>query len=101
MELFSIGVPENTSHVISGYKSSGGYYAYTKPTDNLKKEALANILNNSNIDKDLTNITSESKEYLSDNDNNSQEFYRNFHTTHEILDKSITSHKWALKITNN
>ncbi|CAG8561342.1 5697_t:CDS:2, partial [Racocetra fulgida] len=38
-------VPENTSHAISGHKSSGGYYAYAKPTDNYKRETLANVLN--------------------------------------------------------
>ncbi|CAG8691445.1 20020_t:CDS:10 [Gigaspora margarita] len=45
MELFNIGVPENTSRAISRHKSSGGYYAYAKPTDKHKREALANILN--------------------------------------------------------
>ncbi|CAG8658414.1 4839_t:CDS:2 [Gigaspora margarita] len=45
IELFNIGVPENTSHAISRHRSSGGYYAYAKPTDKHKREALANILN--------------------------------------------------------
>ncbi|CAG8720255.1 36216_t:CDS:2, partial [Racocetra persica] len=35
-------VPENTGHAISGHKSSGGYYAYAKPTDEHKREALGN-----------------------------------------------------------
>ncbi|RIB28271.1 hypothetical protein C2G38_2028681 [Gigaspora rosea] len=45
MELFNIRVPENTGNTISGHKSSGRYYAYTKHTDKHKREALANILN--------------------------------------------------------
>ncbi|CAG8817099.1 41129_t:CDS:2, partial [Gigaspora margarita] len=45
IELFNIRVPENTGHAISRYKSSGGYYAYAKPTNKHKREALANILN--------------------------------------------------------
>ncbi|CAG8599473.1 8013_t:CDS:2, partial [Cetraspora pellucida] len=45
MELFSIRVPENTGHAISEHKSSDGYYAYAKPTDNHNREALVNILN--------------------------------------------------------
>lgn len=45
MELFNIGVPENTGRAISGHKSSGGYYTYAKPMDKHKREALANILN--------------------------------------------------------
>ncbi|CAG8462515.1 34648_t:CDS:2 [Gigaspora margarita] len=94
-EEICIGVPEITSCVISRHKSSSGYYAYAKPIDNHTREALANILNklfttipfkqtvqdliehtspnpNSNIDIDLSNITSKSEKYLSDNDNNSQ-----------------------------
>ncbi|RIB00586.1 hypothetical protein C2G38_1151996 [Gigaspora rosea] len=45
MELFNVGVPENTGRAISGHKSSGGYYAYAKPTDEHKRQALANVLN--------------------------------------------------------
>ncbi|CAG8572935.1 4125_t:CDS:1, partial [Dentiscutata heterogama] len=45
MELFNIGVPENTGHAISGHKTSGSYYAYAKLTDKHKREALANVLN--------------------------------------------------------
>ncbi|CAG8618554.1 16516_t:CDS:2, partial [Racocetra fulgida] len=45
MELFSIRVPENTGRAISGHKSSGSYYAYAKPTNQHKREALANVLN--------------------------------------------------------
>ncbi|CAG8720535.1 2575_t:CDS:2, partial [Racocetra fulgida] len=51
MELFNIGVSENTGCAISRHKFSGGYYAYAKPTDSHKREALANILNK------LINIT--------------------------------------------
>ncbi|RIB09623.1 hypothetical protein C2G38_2208375 [Gigaspora rosea] len=38
MELFSVRVPENTGCAISGHKSSGGYYAYAKPTDKHKEK---------------------------------------------------------------
>ncbi|RIB14051.1 hypothetical protein C2G38_2196208 [Gigaspora rosea] len=129
MELFSIGVPKNTGRAISGHKFSGGYYAYAKPTDNHKREALANILNklitttpfkqtaqdliehtSSNSDSDNanapSNITSESEEYLSDNDNhsqdlNEQEFHENFHTAREVLSKYVNSRKRFFNITNN
>ncbi|CAG8785108.1 9805_t:CDS:2, partial [Gigaspora rosea] len=129
MELSSIGVSENTSCAISRHKSSGEYYAYTKPTDNHKREALANILNklitttlfkqtaqdliectgpnpNSDNDNELSNITSESEEYLSDNNNNSQdlneqEFHGKFHMAQEVLSKDVNSHKQSFNITNN
>ncbi|CAG8815532.1 17512_t:CDS:2, partial [Gigaspora margarita] len=129
MELLSIGVPENTGRTISGHKSSGGYYAYAKPTDNHKREALANVLNklitttpskqtaqdliectgpnhDSDIDYDASNIVSESEEYLSDNDNdsqnlNEQEFHGNFHTAQEVLNKNVNSQKRSFNITNN
>ncbi|CAG8623387.1 22024_t:CDS:2, partial [Gigaspora rosea] len=58
MELFNIGVPENTGCAISGHKSSGRYYAYTKPTDKHKREALANILNKI-INTELSNETAQ------------------------------------------
>ena len=53
MELFSVRVSENTGRAISGHKSSGRYYAYTKPTDEHKREALGNVLN-----KLITNTSS-------------------------------------------
>ncbi|CAG8755988.1 15152_t:CDS:1, partial [Cetraspora pellucida] len=53
MELFSVRVPENTGHAISRHKSSDRYYAYTKPTDEHKREVLENVFN-----KLITNTSS-------------------------------------------
>ncbi|CAG8603450.1 15724_t:CDS:2, partial [Racocetra fulgida] len=126
IELFSIGVSENTGRAISGHKSSGGYYAYAKPTDNHKREALASILNkiittsstetsqelikdsNSEADnyEDLQDDTSESDNYVSDEDLNASaqepnehKLYGDFHTAKELLKNNSKSHKRTLNIT--
>ncbi|CAG8844851.1 38146_t:CDS:2, partial [Gigaspora margarita] len=57
-DIRNIGVPENTSRAISGYKSSSGCYAYAKPTDNHNRNTLANHTS-SDIDKNSAKITSE------------------------------------------
>ncbi|CAG8511972.1 21100_t:CDS:2 [Racocetra persica] len=90
MKLFSIGVPKNTGCVISGHKSSD-LIECTGPNTN------------SDIDYNASNIVSESKKYLSDNNNNSQnlneqEFYENFYMAQEVLNKN---RKQSFNITNN
>ncbi|CAG8781822.1 31428_t:CDS:1, partial [Racocetra persica] len=64
-----IGVPKNTGHAICGHKFFGKYYTYAKPTDNYKREALANIRN-----KIITILSSSSTEAFQDSikDSNSE-----------------------------
>ncbi|CAG8813825.1 2690_t:CDS:2, partial [Cetraspora pellucida] len=45
IELFSIGVLENTGYAISSHKSFGDCYAYAKPTDKHKIDTLVNVFN--------------------------------------------------------
>ncbi len=45
IELFDLGVPENTGMAITGHCSVGGYRAYAKPNNNHKREALSGIIN--------------------------------------------------------
>jgi hypothetical protein len=48
IELFDLGVPENTGMAITGHCSVGGYRAYAKPNNNHKREALSGIINQLN-----------------------------------------------------
>ena len=45
LELFDLGIPENTGMAITGYHSVSGYCAYAKPNSNHKREALSGIIN--------------------------------------------------------
>lgn len=45
IELFDLGVAENTGMAITGHCSVGGYRAYAKPNNNHKREALSGIIN--------------------------------------------------------
>jgi len=44
IELFDLGIPENTGMAITGHCSVGGYRAYAKPNNNHKKKALSGII---------------------------------------------------------
>ncbi|CAG8495184.1 7522_t:CDS:2, partial [Racocetra fulgida] len=125
MELFSIGVSENTGRAISGHKSSGRYYAYTKPTDDHKREALANVLNKiittpsssstEAFQDSINDSDSEADDYedlqnnISEDDNdtstqipNEHEFYGNFHMANELLKNTNNkSQKCRSNFTNN
>ncbi|CAG8660682.1 394_t:CDS:2, partial [Racocetra persica] len=72
MELFNVGVSENTGCTISGHKSSGGYYAYAKPTDKHKREALMNVLNKQIIDTPSNELMQDSIKYTNSEPNNSE-----------------------------
>ncbi|CAG8763412.1 28921_t:CDS:2, partial [Dentiscutata erythropus] len=69
IELFSIGVSKNIDCAISDHKSTGGYYVYAKPTDNHKREALANVLNKIITTEELQNLIEDSN---SESDNTSK-----------------------------
>ncbi|PKY47774.1 hypothetical protein RhiirA4_421663 [Rhizophagus irregularis] len=109
IELFDLGVAENTGMAITGHCSVGGYRIYAKPNNNHKREALSGIINRLDglpLEKkeeinisDLSSISSfstiseiESDNSNSDNNNISQENissdYNNFCTAKEIIQKN-------------
>ncbi|CAG8534691.1 24826_t:CDS:2 [Cetraspora pellucida] len=95
MKLFSVGVSENTSHAISSYKSSGGYYAYAKPTDEHKRKALENVLNKLITNTSSNRIMQDFINYFEPDNHENSSFEDNRNSSDVDLNNSVQNkHKF-------